>query len=1147
VDALNGAGIGKRRPGRCLAAAILAAAGLAALVGDPSGAATDDRLFEPAPASDGSFVVTWERRALAEAHARGRTFTVRRFPLRSDLAPDLVLEPFSITGPGTRFVVGAAGEPDRPLNFDSAAILLFRGGVAGVAGSHVFLALGDDTSTGYVDLGPGESRYRVASRAGQGDPLQPGSLSVFRAMGPPDLPPDVPLCGVAGGAHPPPTGATTLPPVAVGLRHLELAVETDHEFFVLFDGATAAAAYLVQLYAEVSDLFARDVDTHIELVFARIWETPADPFDGADPLPQFRTYWNANMGSVQRDVAQLLSGRRNYPFGGQAYLGALCGSSAYSVVGYALGFLPDPRLPSPYNYDVHVTAHELGHNCGTGHTQDQFPPIDSCHNPNTTPQRGTIMSYCSQTWSGGNGNTDLYFHSVIEQNMEQYMGSVACVVADCNANNVADSIDIAQAGSLDQDRNGIPDECEDCNTNGVLDGADIARGTSLDLDGNSVPDECEPDCNLNGITDKQEIADGASSDAYGNGIPDECEIDCDDDAISDYTEIQLDMSLDVDRNAALDACQDCDADGTLDMEALGGAHGLWVASGLTGEPLLEFHASSGVQIGATSGGIGASVKQGQDLIVTADGRVLVTSKGDDRVMQFDLQGTYLGNLVTAGAGGLDAPTGLILGPGATTLLVASSGTDAVLAYDATDGTPLGAFVTAGAGGLDAPFGLTFTRAGALLVTSAANEVLAYDGEDGSFVGAFVSAANNGGLDQPRGMTFKPDGNLLVASFGTNEVLEFDGSTGAPLGKWAQVGTASVLTQEHPWGIRVGPNGNVFVGRTGSAGVSLASGEDDAHDHSGDDIVEEGPDIGQLHLSNTQVYEYDARNGNFLRNHVGGNDHDLVFPTGFDFVPGWQVDCNLNLLPDSCDIAQGRSTDADASGVPDECEIDCNANGVLDRLDILPYGTALDCNANLSPDGCDLAGGSSLDCNANGRPDECESAGCAACTFDPDCDDGLTCTSQTCHPLLGQCQAVVNPGVCLIGGACFAAAELNPSDPCEICDPASPFGWSTNLPPEVGGLLVSQPGLTRLTWVDQGGGASYDIAGGSLSAMHAGGGVAGAECLQHDTTASSWDDPRLDPPLGHGYYYVVRASTDCGTGSYGTSSAGVERQPTLACP
>ena len=65
------------------------------------------------------------------------------------------------------------------------------------------------------------------------------------------------------------------------------------------------------------------------------------------------------------------------------------------------------------------------------------------------------------------------------------------------------------------------------------------------------------------------------------------------------------------------------------------------------------------------------------------------------------------------------------------------------------------------------------------------------------------------------------------------------------------------------------------------------------------------------------------------------------------------DCNANGIPDSCDIADGTSTDCDGSAVPDECEewADCNGNGELDS--------------------CDIADGTSADCNLNDIPDECE--------------------------------------------------------------------------------------------------------------------------------------------------------------------------------
>ncbi len=83
------------------------------------------------------------------------------------------------------------------------------------------------------------------------------------------------------------------------------------------------------------------------------------------------------------------------------------------------------------------------------------------------------------------------------------------------------------------------------------------------------------------------------------------------------------------------------------------------------------------------------------------------------------------------------------------------------------------------------------------------------------------------------------------------------------------------------------------------------------------------------------------------------------------------DCNANLVPDECDIAGATSADCDLNDLPDDCQPDCNANAVADTCD-LAGGTSVDCNANAVPDECDLAGDSE-DCNVNGVLDECDIA------------------------------------------------------------------------------------------------------------------------------------------------------------------------------
>ncbi len=932
--------------------------------------------------SAGRLSADWDRAALRRI-APGR-LAVTGVPLLDGLSVDLVLAPARLARMTTRFVVGRRGYPDRPLDFDPSQVTLLLGTVRGRPGSHVVLAVDDASISGSIVLATGGTRYHIAARRPDGEEAGPAPLSIVPADAVSARPDTVPLCGTAGTTRDhldgiawpasnggrPEAGETDMVAAGArrGQRQFELAVDTDFEFFSLFGDLHAAAAYLVALYGEVSTIYERDLDTRVELVFARLWDDPDDLFNDVDPSPlrDFRNYWYENMDHVRRDAAQLLSGRRDYPFGGQAWLSSTCGFLAYSVVGYAMGFFPDPSVPSSYRYDIVITAHELGHTAGTAHTHDTPNNVDTCNNVNTPRQRGTIMSYCGETGSGMNANLDLYFHSRLRRNITAHLDDAACIALDCNRNGIPDREDIAGGFSVDADGDEVPDECEDCNANGLLD----SREGLPDRNANGIPDECEPDCNGNGRPDDLDIAEERSTDAYGNGVPDECEPDCDGDGVSDYTEIQADMSLDIDRNGRLDACQDCDGDGRSDVLAVT-AHGAWIASGLEQAPLRRFSYTSGVLAHITEDLPGTLVRQAEDLIMTPRRNILVSSSGDDRIMQFRAAGSILVDLVRSGGGGLRHPAGLLARPGST-LLVANRGTDSVLAFDIRSGAARGAFVAAGAGGLLAPHGLAGGPGGNLFVTSATNEILEYDGIDGHFVRRFVAANDNGGLDRPRGLVFKPDGNLLVASFGSDEVLEFDGFTGAPLGPWAHVGTATRLNRSSPWGLRVGPNGNVFMTRTGEQFGSEETGE---HDHG---------DAMELHRTDARIYEFDVRNGNFLRTYVGGRDHGLFFPTGFDFVRGYRADCNLNLLPDVCDIASGASPDVDDSGVPDECEADCNHNGRLDRLDIIPYGASYDCNFNLVPDeceadcnhnglldACDIARGFSGDCDGDGLPDECD--------------------------------------------------------------------------------------------------------------------------------------------------------------------------------
>ncbi len=74
----------------------------------------------------------------------------------------------------------------------------------------------------------------------------------------------------------------------------------------------------------------------------------------------------------------------------------------------------------------------------------------------------------------------------------------------------------------------------------------------------------------------------------------------------------------------------------------------------------------------------------------------------------------------------------------------------------------------------------------------------------------------------------------------------------------------------------------------------------------------------------------------------------------------QPDCDADGSPDACELAAGTEQDCNANNVPDSCEI---ASG-LER----------DCNGDGTPDSCEIAADWELDWNQNGSLDSCECPG-----------------------------------------------------------------------------------------------------------------------------------------------------------------------------
>ncbi|VAX37014.1 hypothetical protein MNBD_PLANCTO03-1534, partial [hydrothermal vent metagenome] len=172
-------------------------------------------------------------------------------------------------------------------------------------------------------------------------------------------------------------------------------------------------------------------------------------------------------------------------------------------------------------------------------------------------------------------------------------------------------------------------------------------------------------------------------------------------------------------------------------------------------------------------------------------------------------------------------------------------------------------------------------------------------------------------------------------------------TGAFVRQFNRGGTATRMTLDQPWCLRLGPDGDVYVSR--------------AHDHErpgpGRRLSVSGADRGgePLHLTNARIYQFHVETGKMVRAFVQSIDSGIENPTGFAFVRGDLADCNLNLVPDSCDIALGTSEDIDGDGIPDECQGGCVAdydgNGAVNPRDFIVF---LDDWTNRRP-GADLTG------------------------------------------------------------------------------------------------------------------------------------------------------------------------------------------------
>jgi hypothetical protein len=345
---------------------------------------------------------------------------IRAFPLPATGPVDLRVESFSVFTEASRLVeVTPAGEVRRPL----PDITFYRGYVRGETGSWVFLAVEPRGISGTITRADG-STYTISTVQTQALRASAAVLNVFEntaethRFG----------CGVTedeewnavtrrgfAEAAAPIAGADTL--------MAGIAIDADFESFKHYGGTDKTSAYITARMAESTAIYERDVNIRLIIPFMRVWGV-TDPFQGNSDsklLDVFGTYWEANMDSVKRTLATMISRKPISGDGvsqGLAWVDVLCSKHR----GY--NFVKFSGMNTFTTGHTMVLAHEIGHNFGSMHTHSCTwrPPIDSCYTAEPIQGKspcfsrsdqhlilggGELMSYCHLSY--GNKNTSQVF------------------------------------------------------------------------------------------------------------------------------------------------------------------------------------------------------------------------------------------------------------------------------------------------------------------------------------------------------------------------------------------------------------------------------------------------------------------------------------------------------------------------------------------------------------------------------------------------------------------------------------------------------------------------------------------------------------------------------------------------------------------
>lgn len=272
--------------------------------------------------------------------------------------------------------------------------------------------------------------------------------------------------------------------------------------------------------------------------------------------------------------------------------------------------------------------------------------------------------------------------------------------------------------------------------------------------------------------------------------------------------------------------------------------------------------------------------------------MLVSSVRSNSILRYnDKTGEFIDTLVPSGSGGLNAPSGMLIGSDGL-LYVISIRTDSILRYNPQTGAFVDTFINDKQ--LDFAEDLAFGKDGNLYLSSSSttqsrNKIVRYDGKTGARIDDFV-APGSGEIFGPVGFGFGYDNNLYVANVFDNKVLRYNGQTGAFIDTFITGKEGDRFAD-----FTFAADGNLYIANPGTNSVSRYNGTTgefvDTFVTSGSGGLSRPVETqfgfdGQLYVNSfntNNILRYDAKTGDFINAFVPAGSGGLDGPTSIVFI------------------------------------------------------------------------------------------------------------------------------------------------------------------------------------------------------------------------------------------------------------------------